>query len=323
MRNKDIEERLSQEIKSTTPDLLDELINELDIKDTTTTIKPRQTHRRSYKPLLASILAVAMLIVFVLIKPPVTKAYAVIDLDVNPGIELSVDKNDKVLNVTGVNDEGKQILDDLKLVGVDAYTASNAILGALVSKGYLTKTANTVLLSVRSTGDTKALEMKLTEKMSAYLSSVKIATAIFTQNIDNDSLQKYANTKGISLGKAVLIHQIMSAPHNRTSEASLLKLSTHQLILLGKEKQVMSEAAYGQADTSEFITKDKAIEIALKKAKVKKAEAKNLMVEFDSEDGRLVYEVEFNHKHKEYEYDIDAITGKIVTSEVESEEEED
>jgi len=323
MRNKDIEERLSQEIKSTTPDLLDELINELDIRNTTTTIKPRQAHRRSYKPLLASILAVAMLIVFALVKPPVTKAYAVIDLDVNPSIELSVDKNDKVLNVTGVNDEGKQILDDLKLVGTDAYTASNAILGALVSKGYLTKTANAVLLSVRSTGDTKALETKLTEKMSAYLSSVKIATAIFTQNIDNDSLQKYANSKGISLGKAVLIHQIMSAPHNRTSEASLLKLSTHQLILLAKEKRVMPEAAYGQADTSEYITKDKAIEIALKKANVKKTEAKNLMVEFDSEDGRLVYEVEFNHKHKEYEYDVDAITGKIVTSEVESEEEDD
>ena len=37
--------------------------------------------------------------------------------------------------------------------------------------------------------------------------------------------------------------------------------------------------------------------------------------EFDRDDGRAVYEIEFKHGAYEYEYEIDALTGEVIKSE--------
>lgn len=60
------------------------------------------------------------------------------------------------------------------------------------------------------------------------------------------------------------------------------------------------------------ITKDKAIEIALEKAKLKKADVLDLEAELYYENGVLVWELEFDYKNFDYSYDIDANTGAIV-----------
>ena len=39
-------------------------------------------------------------------------------------------------------------------------------------------------------------------------------------------------------------------------------------------------------------------------------------VELDSDDGRRIYEVDFEVGSKDYEYDIDAYTGKIIKYEI-------
>lgn len=63
---------------------------------------------------------------------------------------------------------------------------------------------------------------------------------------------------------------------------------------------------------SQYITKDKAIEIALTHAGVKREGTRFDDREFDFDDGTAIYELEFYHGSMEYEYDIDAVTGKII-----------
>lgn len=61
------------------------------------------------------------------------------------------------------------------------------------------------------------------------------------------------------------------------------------------------------------ITKDKALSIALKDAGLKKADARDLEIELDREKGVLFYDISFEHGKNDYDYDINAKTGKIIS----------
>ena len=75
-----------------------------------------------------------------------------------------------------------------------------------------------------------------------------------------------------------------------------------------KEHEVVNE--------KELIGKDKAKEIALKKAGLKEADVKFIKIELDRDDGIVVYEVEFKQGLKEFNADIKADDGKILDWEV-------
>ena len=58
-------------------------------------------------------------------------------------------------------------------------------------------------------------------------------------------------------------------------------------------------------------------DIALKHAGLSEEQIYKLEVELDTEDGIVIYEVEFKYDGYEYEYEINATTGKILSWEVE------
>lgn len=79
-----------------------------------------------------------------------------------------------------------------------------------------------------------------------------------------------------------------------------------------KEKQ--------ERETNSYIGKSKAKQIALKHAGLKASEVDYIKVKLDKDDGVAVYEVEFYNKNKEYSYEINAKTGKIIEWESEYED---
>lgn len=66
---------------------------------------------------------------------------------------------------------------------------------------------------------------------------------------------------------------------------------------------------------SSYIGTAKAKEIALAHAKVAANQISDYEIEMDSDDGVVVYEIEFDANGYEYEYEIDARTGAIYESE--------
>ncbi len=68
------------------------------------------------------------------------------------------------------------------------------------------------------------------------------------------------------------------------------------------------------------ITRDRAIEIALEKAKLQKADIRDLEAELDYEKGVLVWEVDFDYQNFDYSYDINANTGAIIFEEIEKDD---
>jgi Predicted membrane protein len=72
--------------------------------------------------------------------------------------------------------------------------------------------------------------------------------------------------------------------------------------------------------TGDAITKERAIEIALNHAGFEKKAVTRLKAEYDRDDGRYEYEVEFNVGQIEYSYEIDAHTEKILSYEAEKDD---
>ena len=60
------------------------------------------------------------------------------------------------------------------------------------------------------------------------------------------------------------------------------------------------------------ISSSEAKSIAFKHAGVSSSNVRDLSCELDKENGKLIYEVDFDCSGYEYEYDIDAVSGKIL-----------
>ena len=65
------------------------------------------------------------------------------------------------------------------------------------------------------------------------------------------------------------------------------------------------------------ISRDEAKKIALKHAGLTASQVIDLEVELDRDDGKLHYDVDFEADGYDYDYEIDAATGKILKSEKE------
>lgn len=73
-------------------------------------------------------------------------------------------------------------------------------------------------------------------------------------------------------------------------------------------------------NTTDTLTEDEAKAIALKDADIKEKDVTNIRIKKDIDDGRTVYEVEFYVENKEYDYEIDVNTGKIISKDYDIED---
>lgn len=242
----------------------------------------------------------------------------VITMDVNPSIQMRLNRDDAVVSVIGENKEAEDILKDMDLEQTDMTVAVNAVIGSMVKQGYLTTDNNTVLLSVENddADERSRVEKELSENISSTLSTYDISGAILAQDMDiDDDMETIVNKYDISYGKAALIEEIMEERSDYQIE-DLVKLSAQELILIYESVDDDRDVSKmtGTVSTSKYITRDEALNIALSNAKKAKNEVSGLEVEFGYEDGRLTYEIEFNADGFEYEYEIDAQTKKVVRS---------
>lgn len=89
------------------------------------------------------------------------------------------------------------------------------------------------------------------------------------------------------------------------------EISASDGAILGMDKEEIEQIATNNGE----ISSEKAKEIALKDAGVKEADIKNLSVKREVDDGQVEYDVSFEKGQIEYEYEILAENGKILTSE--------
>ena len=79
---------------------------------------------------------------------------------------------------------------------------------------------------------------------------------------------------------------------------------------------VENPPAVPESPAAEGITEAEAQAIALEHAGLTEADVSRVYVRADWDDGRQEYDVEFRVGHLEYEYEIDAATGQILSTEI-------
>lgn len=234
---------------------------------------------------------------------------SVVSLDVNPSIELKVNKSEKVLVCTPLNDDAQKVLADMEngsdLKGAKLDVAVNAIVGALVRKGYLSELSSVIMISVEDNNQTRAekLQNELTSTVDGILESNAAKASVLTQTVKQDiDLEEKAKSNNISTGKAALINRIIDM-NNSLSFDGLAALSVEELNDLAEKGAPAMP-----------IGKDKALNIAT--AKLEKTTADKLLsseVDAELDDSPACYEVEFKTQNgDEFDYKIDAYTGAVL-----------
>ena len=236
-----------------------------------------------------------------------------VSLDVNPSIELKLSRNERVLEVLPRNEEAREVVGTMDLKNSDLEVAVNALVGSMLRKGYLTENANSVLISVthKSENEASRLRQKLETEVETLLHTDTFDGAVLSQTLHPDNaLKKQAENANISVGKAQLVQSILALNPQRTFQ-ELSALSINELKLLVESLQPKEVTSTGSASQKGYIGAEKARKIALEHAGV--TAARRMETDLDWEQGTMCYELEFVADGTEYEYEINAKTGDVLS----------
>ncbi len=94
---------------------------------------------------------------------------------------------------------------------------------------------------------------------------------------------------------------------------------TGEIISYDYEMESYNVNSTAQLNSSDYISETEAKTIALNHANVMEADASHMFSKLDYDDGIAEYEVEFWDGEKEYDYEINAVTGEIISYDYEME----
>lgn len=325
MENREIEKKIASAYEDIAPDHFAEIINDChETKGKVITMENRRK-KRSWVKYIAGAAAACALMVGGIFGVNVYNAgnavASTIMLDVNPSIEIELNKNEKVLAVNALNEDAKEVVGTMDFSGNSLEVTVNALIGSLLRNGYISDAANSILVTVHNSdaASGKQMEERLMAEINNILDSNNIDGALLGTTVAQETeVSKLAKQYNITVGKANLIKQIVDQnPVHKFEE--LVPLSINELNLIaGSSKYTLKDIdAMGTASDTAYIGEAKAKAAAFKDAGVTESALKYVHCEMDWERGVMVYEVEFTDGVNEYDYDINAQTGVIVKSEIE------
>ena len=315
MDERELEQRLRTAVEHAAPDPLDRILAACGPQAGTVLPFEAPKKKRRWAPLaVAAALVVMCCGAFGISSWRGANAVdSVVMLDVNPSLSMTVSSKERVLSVTPFNQDAEVILGDMDLTGTDLDVAVNALIGSMLQNGYLSDIQNAILVSVENQDAAKSaqLQQHLTDTINSVFQGGSLEGAVLSQTVtESADLNALAQQYGISVGKASLIQEVIAQDSTLTF-ASLAPLSVNEIALIAESRHLTTQAVTqtGTASTKAYITAEEAKNAALAHAGIAESSVAQLEIEFDSEDGLMVYEVEFYAGGTEYDYDINARTG--------------
>lgn len=332
MRDEQLEKRIADAVNHAAPDILDRILSSYDeqkgnvismseiVNNNTANTKKK---RNRWAPLVA--VAAALALCISVFGYNFWKSGSAVDsvvmLDVNPSISLTINAREEVIRANALNEEAKVVLGDMDLTGTDLNVAVNAIIGSMLQNGYLSDLQNSILVSVENADAQRSaqLQTEISNAISSSFGVSGVSASVLSQTVtETDELTQLAQTYGISVGKAALIQEVVAQDATLTVE-SLAPLSINEIALISSSRNLTTNTVSqtGAASDKAYIGENAALSAAAARAGVSVSDVTWSKVEFDSDDGLMLYEVEFRTNTAEYECDVNARTGEIVKFEQE------
>lgn len=196
--------------------------------------KDRKTITNKIIPIL-TMAAILVLLVVPMVKNNMTGgAYALMSIDVNPSIEFELDENKKIVNVYGVNDDGKTInLEDLKDKTLED---GIKILEQYLSENYSNSKEGIVGFTFINKISNDNYENEVKDTVSKGLSNTK-----FVYLKGNEEDIAIAREKGVSIGR----YEALCDLDEDTLEDTIENMSVDEIMSLlganGKDNVYLNE----------------------------------------------------------------------------------
>lgn len=260
-----MEKELQEAVQNLIPnDLFTRITAELDSKEEGAKMEKvlvRRIERKSTSPGLKTVMQlVAACVALVLVVGGIfyyrgnLMVDSLVDLDVNPGIELLTNQKNRVLEAYATNGDGDKVLSGMDLQNVDLQVALNAIVGSMVQQGYMTKDTKGVLVTVQNKDQKKAdtLRKLVVKEMEIALSTEDMNAAVFHQVISsqNNNASAFARKNNISLGKAVFVLNLANkASSLNAKELAKMKISEIAKLVADKNIDIRDIIEYDSDDS--------------------------------------------------------------------------
>ena len=309
MTSEKLEQRLASAVEKTAPNDVNGVLSRCEErKGTVIPMTAKKTTKRKWTTLVAACLAVMLLGGGGLFYQQANAVASVVSLDVNPSIELKVNRSEKVLVCTPLNEDAKAILADMgngaDLKGAKLDVAVNAIVGSLVRNGYLNSISSAIMISVedKDTARAEKLQRELTSTVDGVLQTSESRASVLTQTLTQDAgLAQQARENSISTGKAALVNRVLTINPSLKFDV-LAKLSVEEL------KDLAEAGAPAMP-----IGKDAAAYAAEQYAGTTALDSVTAEVDPELDESPAHYEVELQTAWGEFEYLVDAYTGKVLS----------
>ncbi len=307
MTNEKMEQRLASAVEKTAPNDVNGVLSRCDKrKGTVIPMTTKKTTKKRWTTLAAACLALVLLGGGGIFYQQAHAVASVVSLDVNPSIELKVSRSEKVLVCTPLNEDAKAILANMgggaDLKGAKLDVAVNAIVGSLVRNGYLSSISSAIMISVEDNDTARAekLQRELTSTVDGVLQTSEAKASVLTQTLTQDAgLAQQARENSISTGKAALVNRVLALNPALKFDA-LAKLSVEEL------KDLAEAGAPAMP-----IGKDAAAYAAEQYAGTTALDSVTAEVDSELDESPAHYEVELHTAWGEFEYLVDAYTGKV------------
>ena len=174
------------------------------------------------KPLL---MVASLLIIFMsyamLRQADLPQAAAYVSLDINPSLEMAVDKNLKVIDVQCFNDDASNLIQPEELQGKNMYDAFAEVINKAIEQNYIKPGEDNLIISTVSPSGTEPVPVDQ-EAVSQFLENTVTAsgyTSQVTVYAASDEIRATAKNEGLSPGKYLVYQQLI----NQTTRSALTK----------------------------------------------------------------------------------------------------
>ena len=181
---------------------------------------------------------------------------SIVDMDVNPSFELKINKKDRVLSFTPLNEDAAQAAEGHTYKDWNVEDAVKDLYRIMEEKEYLTDDRRTVLISVENKNPNRVsqLQSQLSDCIRKTAEESKKTVRIVTQEKKKDqALNQTAQNYHISSGKLQFI-RMMTAAYPDLDEETLSKMSMEELyrIILDREKEKPAWLQMNEEDWNEY-----------------------------------------------------------------------
>lgn len=114
---------------------------------------------------------------------------SIIGIDINPSIEITTNRADRVLDVKALNEDAEIVIGTMDFRNVDYEIVINAIIGSLVKNGYFAEATNYILISVENDDAAKAEQMRtvITEDINNALAAEQKDAVVMNPMLDDNN----------------------------------------------------------------------------------------------------------------------------------------